>query len=136
MKCPSCACAADDDAAECPGCGLIFAKWRERQAKEKAAALAALAALEAPAPALLLANPWIVRGVAAAVVGVWISVLGVYVFHHTRKRGASIGDDTGTSVKFRDPRTGAMREMPIRSIGVSAGPSTVPANPAPASSEQ
>ena len=80
MKCPSCGAQAADDAAECPACGIIFAKWRELREKEKRAALDAL---DAPAPPPT--NIWIVRIVAAALVALWVAVFCVYVYRHTYK---------------------------------------------------
>src|SRR5271170_2936397 len=51
MECPNCRAAAPDGAADCPACGLIFAKWAERSARERAERLAAAAALlNSPAP--------------------------------------------------------------------------------------
>ena len=31
MNCPKCNASADDDAKECPACGIFFSKWRERE---------------------------------------------------------------------------------------------------------
>jgi len=44
MDCPNCRAAAPDGAAECPACGVVFAKWKERAAR--AAAEKVLAAEE------------------------------------------------------------------------------------------
>ena len=131
MKCPSCGASAGDDAAECPACGLIFAKWREREAKEKREALEALEGLK-PAPAAPVPNPWTARGAAGAVVLVWIAGFALYVYRHAHKKRAPLGVDTGTFVEMRDPKTGDMRRMPIRRLGVPAGPPTVPTEPAAA----
>jgi hypothetical protein len=83
MKCPSCAARADDGAAECPACGLVFAKWRARAEKEKKEAALALAALESPTPPP--PDLWVVRTVAAAVVAAWVLGLGLYVHFHPAK---------------------------------------------------
>jgi len=48
MVCPNCSAAAPDGAAECVGCGVIFAKWEHRHAAPPAPATA-----EAPAAAQL-----------------------------------------------------------------------------------
>ncbi len=88
MKCPHCAAAASDDAADCPACGLVFAKGRERQEKEKAEAAAALAALESPKPARAL-SPWIGRSVAAVVVAWWVLGLMIYYVHSLKGRDRS-----------------------------------------------
>ena len=31
MTCPKCNAAAEDDATECPACGIFFTKWKERE---------------------------------------------------------------------------------------------------------
>ena len=83
MKCPSCAAPSGEDAAECPSCGLVFAKWRERREKEKREAVAALKALEAPAASSASSrNLWIARGMAAAAVALWLAGLALY--YHRR----------------------------------------------------
>ena len=117
MKCPSCGAAAPDGAAECPACGLIFAKWRERDEKEKREALAALEG-RLTAPKLAPANLWVGRGIAGAVVLAWLLALSYYIVRHERPKKAPIGEDTGTFVQVRDPRTGEMRRLPVRRLGV------------------
>jgi hypothetical protein len=127
MKCPSCACAAADDAVECPGCGLIFAKWkereRERKEQEKRAASDALAALEVPAASSAPPNPWVGRGIAAGAVALWLGAFGVYLIRHTHKHVKDLGADTGAFVERRDPKTGDMKRMPIMRVGGAPGPS-------------
>jgi hypothetical protein len=122
MKCPSCGAASDGDAApECPACGLIFAKWRERQEKEKREALEAVQSLEI-APKALPKNPWVGRGIAIAVVLVWIAGLSFLVSRRSRRaRPAPIGQDTGDFVEVRDPQTGDVHRMPIRRLRGPAG---------------
>ena len=66
MKCPNCT-TDSGDAAECPACGLIFAKWREQIFK----------ALESPTPARVR-NPWVSRAIAAVVVAAWMLGLAIY----------------------------------------------------------
>ena len=135
MKCPSCAAQASDDAGECPACGLIFAKWRERERerkeKEKRAASDALAALEVPAPSSAPPNPWVVRGIAAGVVALWLGAFGFYLIRHTHKHVKDLGADTGAFVERRDPKTGDMKRMPILRVGGAPGPSIAapPAEP-------
>jgi hypothetical protein len=125
MKCPSCSANADDGAAECPSCGLVFAKWRAREEKGKREAAEALARMAAPSNEPPL-NPWAVRGVAAAFVLAWILTLGYYVGHHPAKRRPALGADTGQFVMMRDPKTGDMRRMPIqRMAGTPVPPDAV-----------
>jgi hypothetical protein len=132
MKCPSCGAQAGDGAAECPSCGLIFAKWLERQEKEKREAVEALKRLEAPPAGAPPRNPWIGRGIAGAVVAVWLAGLVLFAVHHRRRAKPQIGEDTGAFVLMRDSKTGDMRRLPIRRLGVPSGPPTAP----PAASEQ
>ena len=127
MKCPSCSALSGDDAAECPACGLIFAKWRERRETERLAAFAALESLVALPKAAR--EPWVARCVAGAVVLAWLGALVLYAARHARKGREPLGADTGAFVEMRDPRTGDMRRMPIRRLGVPAGPPTVPTLP-------
>ncbi len=49
MKCPKCGAANPEGAAECVSCGVIFAKLKAIQEREKAQAKAALENLEKPA---------------------------------------------------------------------------------------
>jgi hypothetical protein len=76
MKCPSCGAASADGAAECPACGLIFAKWREKSLK----------ALELPPPSPPAPDRWIGRAIAAVIVILWLGGFGYYVYRHTLKR--------------------------------------------------
>lgn len=117
MKCPSCSAAANDEAAECPSCGLIFAKWRDRQAKEKKVAVEALETLEtAPAGPLVAMDQKKLRIAAGAVVGLWIGALALYYAFHMPKGHAPKGEPTGEYAEMRDPKTGEMRRMPIRRV--------------------
>lgn len=70
MKCPNCAAPSAEDAAECPKCGLVFAKWRERRDKE-------LELLESP-PAPPSRPLWVGRAIAGTVVLLWLLSLAVY----------------------------------------------------------
>jgi hypothetical protein len=83
VKCPNCAAEAGDDAAECPACGLVFAKWRERQEKEKREAAEALRLLdEGPKPPPTL---WVRRAAAFGAVLIWLSWFVYYVYRHTQR---------------------------------------------------
>lgn len=65
MKCPNCGVEAPAGAAECPACGVIFAKFKKK-----------LENLPAPSPVPY--NPWLGRGLAAAIVLIWMLAFGWY----------------------------------------------------------
>lgn len=71
--CPLCAHPSAEGAAECPTCGVIFAKLRARDERQKAASAQRLD--PTPPPAL---DPWHARIAAAAVVVCWMLGLGLY----------------------------------------------------------
>ncbi len=112
---------------------LIFAKWRERQEKEKLAAAEALAAMDAPSAPI---DPTRARIIAASVVAAWLAVFGFYLLRHTHKRAKDLGVDTGKYVEMRDPKTGEMKRMPIMRLGAAAGAPTAPPAPDSSASEQ
>ena len=85
MKCPSCAAPSGEDAAECPSCGLVFAKWRERKEKEKREAEEALKALDLPPEPKAGANPWIGRIAASVIVAWWMLGLAIYYVQRLRQ---------------------------------------------------
>ena len=87
MKCPNCGAQAQEGAAECPQCGLVFAKWRERQEKETREAAEALKAHGAP-PEPPPANPWTGRLFAGLIVLWWMLGLAVYYMHRMRSVSA------------------------------------------------
>jgi hypothetical protein len=69
MKCPSCKAEAADGAAECPSCGVIFAKFEQRRRREREEAARALAQLDAaPAPTV---HPHLGRAIAGVVLTAW-----------------------------------------------------------------
>ena len=84
MKCPNCGAPSGDGAIECPRCGLVLAKWRERQEKEKREAAEALKALESP-PEPPKINPWIGRLAAGVIVLWWMLGLAIYYVRALRK---------------------------------------------------
>lgn len=65
MKCPNCGVEAAAGATDCPACGVIFAKFKKK-----------LESLTLPPPTKF--NPWIGRGIAAAIVVLWMIAFGVY----------------------------------------------------------
>lgn len=79
MKCPECRAEGPDGAPECPACGVIFAKLKEKKEAERRAAEELLArAAEPPKPV----NPWVGRLLALGVVTAWLSGMAVYYILH------------------------------------------------------
>ena len=65
MKCPNCGVQAPAGAADCAGCGVIFAKFKKK--------------LElATVPVASTFNPWKGRAIAAAIVALWFVAFGLY----------------------------------------------------------
>lgn len=118
MKCPLCASEAGD-ADECPSCGAIFSKLREKKEREKKEAAEALAKLAAPPSALKL-NPWTVRAAALAVVVMWmIGFAFYYKIHYSAGRKPRVdgpfAPPAPKSAAFvRDPATGKL--IPVKII--------------------
>jgi len=56
MKCQNCETEAPEAALECPGCGLVFSKWRDPAAKAQALAKAKIAAVSS------LTKWWVIVG--------------------------------------------------------------------------
>jgi hypothetical protein len=65
VKCPNCGIDAAAGAADCAGCGVIFAKFMKK-----------LDRAEAPAPAAI--NPWKGRAIAVAIVALWLAAFALY----------------------------------------------------------
>ncbi|MBI3289397.1 MAG: hypothetical protein HYZ74_07765 [Elusimicrobia bacterium] len=74
MKCPNCSAQAADGAAECPACGLIFAKHQERVKR------AAEEGLPPSHPTLPRIDPWTGRVVALVLVVVWLAGFALYYY--------------------------------------------------------
>ncbi|MBI5247277.1 MAG: hypothetical protein HY923_08850 [Elusimicrobia bacterium] len=65
MKCPNCGVSSKAGAADCAGCGVIFAKFQKK--------------LElGPGTPSKPINPWAARAVAAALVAVWFVGFGLF----------------------------------------------------------
>ncbi len=138
MECPSCGKTAPAGAAECPACGVVFAKWekreKDRDEERKREEAAALAALESPAAAP--ADPWVGRGIAAAIAAAWMIAFGLYFRHRYARRPPAFTSPTGEFVEFRDPKTGETRRMPVlRMQGVPQPPAAPQAAPPQSDSE-
>jgi anti-sigma-K factor RskA len=115
MNCPLCSAKADEGATECPSCGALFAKLRQRAAREKEQARAALALAEAkpPSPAL---NLWRIRLASAAVVIAWMIGFGLYFRTQMKKtpqrRRATALTDQST-MRIVNPATGKLESVPV-----------------------
>jgi hypothetical protein len=132
VKCPNCSTAAPEGSAECPGCGVIFAKLAEREARQKAEAAAQAALLDAPAPSRPPA--WDrnrLRVAAVAIVAVWLAGMAVVVRRSLNR--AKPGRAEGPrSVLFYDPKTGEPRYITIPAPhSAPAAPAQAPDRPMP-----
>lgn len=84
MKCPNCAAENPEGAAECPRCGLLFAKLKAQREREKREAAEFLAAAEKPQPPP--PDLWKGRLIAAGVVMLWFVLLFVYFVRDLNRR--------------------------------------------------
>ena len=84
VKCPNCAAASPEGAAECPKCGLLFAKVKAQREREKREAAEFLAQAEKPLP--VPPDPWKHRLVAAGVVMLWFVLLFAYFIRDINRR--------------------------------------------------
>lgn len=84
VKCPHCATNSPEAAAECPGCGLLFAKLKAQREREKLEAAEFLAQAEKPLPPP--PDPWKGRLVAAGVVMFWFVLLFAYFVMDLNRR--------------------------------------------------
>jgi hypothetical protein len=75
MKCPNCGVEAPAGAADCAGCGVIFAKFLAQREREKKEAAEFLALTQAPRPG---APKWAARTVAIVVLLIWCGGLFWY----------------------------------------------------------
>mgnify|MGYP001616848692 CR=1 FL=1 len=114
VKCKKCGVAVREDALECPGCGVIFAKLKEKGERDKREAALDLDLEQAPkAPGIDL---WRGRKIAAGIVLLWIVAFVLYYRHAiaAAKRRAELSDSLARpTVMMRDPQTGEMREIPV-----------------------
>jgi hypothetical protein len=86
VKCPHCLAEAPDEAAECPRCGLLFAKLKAQREREKREAAEFLALAEKPAPPAKPSDPWKGRLIAAGVVLLWFVALFFYFVNDLNRR--------------------------------------------------
>ena len=108
MKCPHCGVQAADGSAECPGCGIIFAKLKTQKERIVLEAKIGLSASDEGTPVRI--NIWKVRAIAAGIVALWMIGFGLYYRHSVavlREKQAQ------SPVMIRDPQTGDMREIPV-----------------------
>ena len=115
MKCPNCGVESPAGAAECSGCGVIFAKLK---AKKERIALEAQVGLAAPDPikAGPAVSPCNVRLVAAGVVALWMIAFGLYYRHAISSmadRRSRIPVKDRPTVLIRDRTTGMLRPIPV-----------------------
>jgi uncharacterized membrane protein YvbJ len=99
VKCSNCAAEASEGAAECPKCGVLFAKLKAQKEREKREAAEFLAAAEKPAPSAP-PDPWKGRLAAAAVVLIWFVILFAYIVMDLNRR-AEKSMPPGTVVPVR-----------------------------------
>lgn len=126
MKCPNCGAQAPSGAADCPGCGVIFAKLAEREARKKAEAKAQAALLDAPPAASAPGwDPKKLRVAAIAIVAVWLIVLAVSVRRSIHQAKTAGGTQHPAVVGFTDPRTGEYKQLPLKQAAPAARPAAV-----------
>ena len=65
MRCPNCGVQATKGAADCAGCGIVFARFLEKLEREASSVERTF-------------NPWKGRAVAAALVALWFVSFGLY----------------------------------------------------------
>lgn len=100
MKCPNCGVASPDAAAECPSCGLLFAKLKALREKEKREAAEFLALAEQPPAAAPEASRWRGRLIAAGIVMGWLVVFfGWLVWDVNRRAEKSLPPGTVVPVR-------------------------------------
>ena len=79
VKCQKCGVAVQDEALECPGCGVIFAKLKGKSERDKREAALGLDQAQAPkAPDIDL---WRGRKIAAGIILLWIVACVLYYRH-------------------------------------------------------
>jgi len=83
MKCPGCSAPAPDGSAECPSCGIIFAKFEEKRRKERAEAARSL---EEPHAEPL--NPMLGKLIGGALLAVWALGMSILYFHEVSRRAS------------------------------------------------
>lgn len=116
MVCPKCGAKVPEGAAECPSCGVIFAKLRalaEREKREAAAAVEVADAAPVPTPVV---DPWLGRKIAAGITVAWLVGFGLYYRHaviEARKRALKTDIRARQTVLMRDPATGDLKAVDV-----------------------
>lgn len=117
MKCPKCGNPVPDGSLECPGCGVIFAKLKKLEERDKAQAEAALKQADAPEAAKPPAiDPWLGRKIAAGIIVAWLLSFGLYYRHAVRaarERALKTDIRTRPTVLMRDPVTGELKAVEV-----------------------
>lgn len=125
MNCPSCSAALADGAGECASCGIIIAKWREREERRRAAAEAPAQSPDAPAlldpgaPLQLPDAQKVQRGIQIGAAAVSILVWALFLIwrlhlHAQANRPRRATDaDIGSTVDYVDPATGEHRKLKV-----------------------
>lgn len=119
VKCPKCSAQAPAGAAECPSCGVIFAKLSKKKSHEREADKKAAADFMALADAgerSAAVHPWLGKGIAAGLVVLWLGVMGYYLVKAARtpaRPEPGAGAPAPGSVLVRDPATGELKRVPV-----------------------
>ena len=114
MKCPQCGVAAAPEAAECAGCGVIFAKLKEVREREKAAAALLDKTLAADVERLPYVHPWFGRVLAIVATVAWILGFGLYYRHavnEARERTVESLPGERRTIMIEDPATGELKAV-------------------------
>jgi hypothetical protein len=119
VKCPKCSAQAPAGAAECPSCGVIFAKLSKKKSHEREADKKAAADFMAMAEAgerSAAVHPWLGKGIAIGLIVAWLGAMGYYLVRAGRppSRAESGGQaPVPGSVLVRDPATGELKRVPV-----------------------
>lgn len=113
MNCPLCSKTAEDSAVECPSCGVLFAKLRERKDRERTKAATSPPLFSTSSSALYY---WRWHIAAVAVVVAWL--LGFGLYYHARagktpRPKKPLTNISLSTAKLRNPATGKLENIEI-----------------------